>query len=510
MYFDRLYPEDLVYEEIPEQTAYRQERSVQLFEADSIEILRQQLIEEDRRMRDTLTKPLYAYFETDDLVDINNYIFEEEKENYYRQLLKKDHIEIDLDTVELPLPPIRIYETSFYQNYLASQIDFNFLTNSYQAFNGSGYYFNPGIGFLFNIGSNDLFEDYKLLGGFRFGGNFDSNEFLVSFENLKKRIDKQVVFHRQAFKADLNDDPNDDTQIKIHTNQLYYIVTYPFNQVMSVKGTVSLRSDRQVYLATGRTALFEENIFVTWINFKLEYIFDNTRYRGINLYNGTRFKIFAETYRQIERGRSDVFILGADFRHYLKIHRDLIWANRFAVSTSFGHNKLIYYMGGVDNWFNIFNPEKNFDRDTPIDYTKNYVFQAVATNMRGFKQNVRNGNNFALINSEIRLPIIRYLVNHPISNKFLNNFQIMGFGDIGTAWTGWNPYAGENSYDKKVIENGPIKVTVQSNKEPIIAGYGFGVRSTIFGYFVRLDWAWGVENFRVQPMMFYVSLSLDF
>ena len=151
-----------------------------------------------------------------------------------------------------------------------------------------------------------------------------------------------------------------------------------------------------------------------------------------------------------------------------------------------------------------------FDYSIPIDYTQNYVFQTVATNMRGFKQNIRNGNNFALINSELRWPIIRYFANQPIANKFLNNFQVVGFGDIGTAWTGWDPYSGENSYDTEEIKNGPVTVILQSNREPIVAGYGFGLRSTVFGYFVRADWAWGVENFIVRPMMFYFSLSLDF
>ena len=507
MYYGQLFPEDLNYVENPEETAFRKKHTKSLSDLDSIEVLRQKIIEEDRRMRDTLTKPLYAYFETDDLVDINNYVFEEEKENYYEHLLRKDLIEIDLDTTEIPLPPIRIYETSFYTNYLATQIDFGYLNNFYQAFNGSGVYYNPGIGMLFNIGANDLFDDYKIVGGFRFSADFNSNEYLVSFESLKKRIDKQIIFHRQSYRSYVD---NSSNWVKVHSNQLFYSMKFPFNQVMAVKGTVSLRSDRQVFQAINRENLFRPDLYATWANFKLEYIYDNTRYRGINIYNGTRFKIFGEVYKQLERKNSDVFIVGGDFRHYTKIHRDLIWANRVAFSTSFGHNKLIYYLGGVDNWFNIFNVEKMFDRSIPIDYTQNYVFQTVATNMRGFKQNVRNGNSFVLINSEIRWPIIRYLANQPISNKFLHNFQIVGFGDIGTAWTGWDPYSGENSYDKEEIKNGPITVIVQSNREPFVAGYGFGLRSMVFGYFVRVDWAWGVENFVTQPMMFYLSLSLDF
>ena len=507
MYFDQLLPDDLGFKDKLEETAFREEHTKELIKLDSIETMRLKLIEEDRRMRDTLTKPLNAYFETDNKVDINNYVFETEKDNFYEHLLKGDLIEIDLDTTEIPLPPVRIYETSFYNNYMANQVDFGYLNDSYQAFSGSGVYFNPGIGYLFKLGSNDLFEDYKIVGGFRFSMDFNSNEYLISFESLKKRIDKKIVFHRQSYKTYID---NGRDWVRVNSNQLFYSMKYPFNQVMAVKGSVGLRSDKQVYMATDRDNLFKKNLFVTWANLKLEFIYDNTRFRGVNLYNGTRFKIFGEAYRQIERKRSDLFVIGGDFRHYMKLHRNLIWANRFAASTSFGHNKLIYYLGGVDNWFNIFNLENMFDRSIPIDYTQNYVFQTVATNMRGFKQNIRNGNNFALLNTELRWPIIRYFANQPIANKFLNNFQVVGFGDLGTAWTGWDPYSGENSYDKEEIKNGPVTVILQSNREPIVAGYGFGLRSTVFGYFVRADWAWGVENFIVQPMMFYFSLSLDF
>jgi outer membrane protein assembly factor BamA len=130
--------------------------------------------------------------------------------------------------------------------------------------------------------------------------------------------------------------------------------------------------------------------------------------------------------------------------------------------------------------------------------------------MRGFSQNIRNGNNFALINSEIRWPVIKYLANYPLSNSFLENFQIVGFFDIGTAWSGKTPWSGENAYDYTEITRGTIKVTLDSDRDPIVAGYGFGLRSQLLGYFVRLDWAWGIENNQIRPRVFYFSLSLDF
>ena len=65
---------------------------------------------------------------------------------------------------------------------------------------------------------------------------------------------------------------------------------------------------------------------------------------------GTRFKVFGEYYYQLNKANSTLSSVGFDFRHYLRIHRCFIWANRIAGASSFGANKIIYYMGGVDNW----------------------------------------------------------------------------------------------------------------------------------------------------------------
>ena len=102
---------------------------------------------------------------------------------------------------------------------------------------------------------------------------------------------------------------------------------------------------------------------------------------------------------------------------------DSIWANRFAAGASFGRSRLIYYLGSVDNWTNFSSKVEQFDQSVPIDYSKNYVYQTLATNMRGFTQNIRNGDRFAVANTELRWPMIRYLANHPLSNNFLNNFR---------------------------------------------------------------------------------------
>lgn len=43
-----------------------------------------------------------------------------------------------------------------------------------------------------------------------------------------------------------------------------------------------------------------------------------------------------------------------------------------------------------------------------------------------------------------------------------------------------------------------------------MAGYGVGLRTTLFGYFVRADYAWGIETRRVQQPKLYLAMGLDF
>jgi hypothetical protein len=413
---------------------------------------------------------------------------------------------IDLDTSQLEMPLIRIYETSFYNNYIASQVDFSFLNNSYQVYSGGAPYFNPGINMLTQFGTVDLFENYRITGGFRFSGNFDSNEYLLSFENLKGTFDKQLIFHRQSFFSS-----DDSSYFKTHSNNLYLSYSKPITPVLALKGTLSYRYDQHDIMSTDITRLNYNNFSQHWAGLKGEVIYDNTRKRSVNIYFGTRFKIFGEYFKELTRKKSDMFVLGVDFRKYTQIHRELIWANRFAASTSFGPTKLLYYLGGVDNWMGyIFNKYPMFDNTIPVTPNVNYGFQALATNMRGFTQNARNGNNFALINSELRWPFIRYFAGHPLRSNFLNSLQVVGFGDIGTAWSGRSPWSGENGYDTEKITNGPVSVAIDSNREPIVAGFGAGARAQLFGYFVRADWAWGIENHYLLPRIFYLSFSLDF
>jgi len=163
-------------------------------------------------------------------------------------------------------------------------------------------------------------------------------------------------------------------------------------------------------------------------------------------------------------------------------------------------------MGGVDNWLNI-----KYNTTTPVDPNQHYAYRALAVNMRGFPQNIRNGNSFLLLNTELRMPVFQMFSQTPISSKFLRNFQVVTFADVGTAWTGLTPYSEGNALFTKTVDSGPIHVVYQTQRDPVVEGFGFGFRVNLFGYFLRTDIAWGVQDGVVTPKpLWYWSFNLDF
>ncbi|MCP2936570.1 hypothetical protein NK983_28195, partial [Salmonella enterica subsp. enterica serovar Typhimurium] len=85
---------------------------------------------------------------------------------------------------ELRFPIQQNYYTNFRTDQVVTQLDNSFLGTTYQRFTGGGspVYLNPGLNVLVKIGLSDLFEDKRIVAGFRIAGSLD-NEYLLSWEN---------------------------------------------------------------------------------------------------------------------------------------------------------------------------------------------------------------------------------------------------------------------------------------------------------------------------------------
>ena len=443
-------------------------------------------------------------------IDIDNYVFEDERFDY---TLEKETVRVQEtgakakalknDTLEkFVLPRSRNYRLNFAADKAIAQMSNNFFNPIYQNYTGpSPNSISPGLSGFTQFGISDLFEDYKVVGGFRVNWGLDNAEYGISFERLRDRWDRKIIFSRQSQRVQQGIDI-----IKLQSNDLAYSVKYPFNEVSSIRVRGDVRIDRGVRQSNDLISLESPNIMETNLALKIEYVFDNSISTGLNLFNGTRAKVWVERYQQpnIDK-RTDINIIGFDARHYERIHRNFIAAFRLAGTSSFGAQKVINYFGGVDNW--LF---QRVDNATPINPDEPYRFQSFVGPVRGFYVNARNGNSAVVANAELRMPVFKYFAKKPIKSDFIENFQVVTFLDAGSAWTGWNPYSNDNLFNRTDVIKNPVTVSITNNREPVVYGYGFGLHSRLLGYFVRADWAWGVDDGRVLERVFYLSLNMDF
>lgn len=423
------------------------------------------------------------------------------------------------------------YRVRFSTDYFNMQLDNNLIVTRYQKFTpGSPVFVNPDwASALITLGISDLMEDYHISGGFRFPLNFRDSEYFLSYDAIKKRLDKKLLYYRRAERQSFeNEIPffNIRPQInpieaKLITNYGELRLNYPFDVLRSVRNYLAYRNEKYVFLSIDQRSYNIPVYSEHWLFYRLEYVFDNTIRLGLNILDGLRCKLYGEVHKDFQMkprtiidefklrlpsfGNGYLGVIGLDVRHYLPLHKEIIWANRFAYGSSFGTRKLVYYLGGVDGWMGA-----RFDTSIQVNHNNNYAFQTLVTNLRGFWQNIRNGNNFAVINSEIRLPIFSYLIHKPIRSEFIKNFQVIAFTDIGTAWEGINPYDRNNPLFEEIIGSPPVTVKVYYYRNPFVSGYGFGLRSVLLGYFMRLDVAWGNDSGRIGRPVAYFSLSMDF
>jgi len=129
---------------------------------------------------------------------------------------------------------------------------------------------------------------------------------MLTYMDNSKQIDKQWVAYRQTF----NNNSRDLGVTKNYIHDLKFIAKYPFNEVLSLRGSVNYRNVRIVTLATDRVNLDRENVHDHMVGSKLELVFDNTISKGLNLYNGMRFKVWTEYYRQIINEESNFIVTG--------------------------------------------------------------------------------------------------------------------------------------------------------------------------------------------------------
>ena len=367
-------------------------------------------------------------------------------------------------------------------------------------------YLDPllGLGLQFRARLTDALENHRIDAGLF--GLFDlrTSNITASYTNLTRRYDWSIAYQKQSYY--LNYEPN---VARFGRHEVAPTIAYPLTYNLSVRG-----GPRYVNLSRTVASNLSTSSDMTqnYLGFQGELVFDNAIYTGVNMMRGTRMKIGLLQLQSFDNEKYNFGKITIDLRHYQKVSRTIIWANRASYGQFLGPNPQYFRLGGMDNWLNASHAEDRLKYSTSEQDVSQTFYQQFITNMRGFDYSARTGSRYLLFNSELRVPIVQYFARRPIYSGFFRNLQLTGFVDAGTAYTGSNPFSENNSYntERKEPAGSPFSATVINFRNPFLVGYGVGARTTVLGFYLKGDLAWGQEDYVTTGPKFYLSLGYDF
>ena len=359
-----------------------------------------------------------------------------------------------------------------------------------------------GLGLQFKAALTDVLENQRIDASIF--GLFDlrTSNIRASYTNLTHRYDWGIAYQKQAYFFDI-----DNVQYRYGRHEIAPTIAYPLTHNLSVRGGPRFVTISRTRLGDVST---EEDQSNNYLGYNGEVVFDNSITTGVNMVSGTRLKASVMNLTNLEdKGLSfGKFII--DLRHYQKISRSIVWANRASYGQFFGPRPQIFRLGGMDDWLNAGYQGNRFL--TGYKAPDQVFGQEFVTNLRGFDYSARTGPRYLLFNTELRIPIVQYFSHRPIYSGFFRNLQLVGFADAGTAYSGTNPFGTDNS--SNTVRTPPsgnyFSATVVNFRNPFIVGYGVGARTTLLGFYGKVDVAWGQEDYITHGPKFYFTLGYDF
>lgn len=378
-----------------------------------------------------------------------------------------------------------------------------------------------GFGPNANVRLSDVLENHTFNAGFYTSLDFSKGgEVFAEYTYRKYRPDFRVRYYRRNIRRD-----DSEVQHKYVLDQIELLGSYPINNSLSIGlGPFVAQSffydqDPRLLSPGLPPNLPNSESNNQYYGLKAEVIFDNAISQSVNIFHGTRAKATFSQFESFDSESLSFSKLKVDIRHYQEIHRDIIFAGRLNYGRFMGNGAKKFLLGGTNNW--IFNTINDSDPDggsdplanVPLRDNSDILFHEFSTSIRGYDLNSFNGTDFISFNAEIRMPIFSYLSKGPIASNFLRNFQLVGFYDLGSAWSdGKSPFTGQSSQNIEIIRpvGSPFQAVINNFDSPWLQSYGLGARTVLLGYFLRFDLAYPIEQYSNPKPRLFVSLGLDF
>lgn len=373
--------------------------------------------------------------------------------------------------------------------------DGNYLVNHYKThFTPDLVYANAGYGTLYGLmgttvlSFSDMLGNHRLIGVTSMQIDLKNSDYGLAYYNLEHRMNYSVQFFHTARFVYLSSGGYSELY---RFRNLSSVVTfnYPFSRFNRFDFGLSVQSVSSENL--DNTLVDTQNN--TFIIPSVSYVYDNSFWGYYSPIEGTRYIVTAFGDPGITRSTQSFYSLLWDYRTYFRFWYDNSFVFRFSGGYSGGGNPQRFILGGTENWLN-----RTFRTgQIPLENPSDFAFLSPALPLRGYDYAQQIGTKYSLVNVELRMPLIRYLVTGPLP-ILLQNILGGAFLDVGTAWT-------ENK-QLKLFRKNDFGNTVTDN---LLIGTGVGARLPFF-FLWRFDVAWTYDLVKFSKPRYYISIGLDF
>lgn len=372
--------------------------------------------------------------------------------------------------------------------------DGNFLVNKYKInFSPDLIYANAGYSTLYGLlgttvlSFSDVLGNHRLIGQTSLQVDIKNSDYGLAYYYLKERLDFGFeAFHTARF---LYRDSNLGSELYRFTNfGVVGIASYPLDRFHRIDFGVSLLSVSSDNL--DNLSVPSEQSTFTLPSFS--FVQDNVLWGYTSPIEGTRYSITAFGDPGFVRKTQSFYSLVFDYRNYFRFWFDNGFVFRLSGGVSGGVNAQRFFIGGTENWIN-----RSFATGgVPISSASDFAFLTPALPLRGYDYAERIGTKYGLLNLELHIPIIRYLLTGGLPLFFQNILGVLFF-DAGTTW--------DNTDKLQLVGKDDSGNTVTKD---LLIGTGVGFRLN-FIFMWKFDIAWKFNLNQFSAPRYLVSLGLD-
>ena len=335
----------------------------------------------------------------------------------------------------------------------------------------------------FNLGADGLlrntteFIGSDMMGNHRVGASlinqsgFLAPDFILRYGFLARRSDIGAALfnYHQYYLLGTTRDRRGYLQ---RTTGFLGFMSYPFNRYRRLDFNLLMYSTPFSFNFEPNPARsFGDNRAILFLG-TLSLVGDSTMWKVFGPHTGTRYKLTFEKSFRVLGSELELTNLVFDYRRYFKLGRRSTFATRLLLGGSFGSDKSLFYLGGIDT-------------------------------LRGYRYQDLIGTRMGLMNFEIRIPFIDELRFGWPFPWAISGIRGIAFSDFGTVWS--ETLHRDNPYHVIRKENNRYRL------DDVKASVGIGLRLQLGFFSLDFDVARRTDLAEINPdTMFHFGLSQAF